>query len=62
MSCSSRTSDLKLVNGDSVYLLLNAYAFCEYGNTESLISYKSHMAELSSIIIIIIIIIIYFIS
>ena len=49
VSFSSRTSGLKLVNGDFVYLLLNIYAFCDYGNTESLINYKSHMAELSSI-------------
>ena len=38
-----------MVNWECVYLLLNIYDFCDYGNTEILISYKSHMAENSSI-------------
>ena len=49
VSYSSRTTGLKLVYEDSVYLLLNIYAFCDYGITESLINYKLHIAELSSI-------------
>ena len=49
VSFSSRMSGLKLVNGECVYPLLNIYAFYDYGNTEILINYKSHMAELSSI-------------
>ena len=49
MSFFNRTSGLKLVNWECVYLLLNIYAFSDYGNTESLMIYKSHMAELSSI-------------
>ena len=46
---SSRTSDLKLVNGECVYLILNMYALSDNGNTEGVTSYKPHMGELSSI-------------
>ena len=38
-----------MIDWDSVYFVSNAYAFCYYGNTESLINYKSHMTELSGI-------------
>ena len=44
---SSRTLGLKLEVNGAVYLLLNVYCYCDYGNVQSLLDYKSHMAELS---------------
>ena len=48
-SFSFRMSGSKLVNWECVYPLLNLHGFCDFGNTESLTNYKSHMTELSSI-------------
>ena len=48
-SFSARTSGLKLVNGECVYLLLNIFALSKNGNTEGVTNYKLLMAELSSI-------------
>ena len=44
---SSRTLGLKPEVNGAVYLLLNIYCYCDYGNVQSLLYYKFHMAELS---------------
>ena len=33
----------------AVYLLLNVYSFCNYGNFKCLLNYKAHLAELADI-------------
>ena len=47
---SERIAGLKLTVGNETYLLLNVYCFCDYKTTESLINYRSLMAELAVII------------
>ena len=41
---------IKLIIGESSYLLINVYLNCDYGNNESLIEYKNSMAQLANFI------------
>ena len=45
---SDRMMGLKIKFNDLTYFLINIYCFCDYGNADSLINYKSQMAELSN--------------
>ena len=46
---SNRIMGIKIELNNIVYLLLNIYCFCDYGNLESLLQYKSLLADLSNI-------------
>ena len=46
---SDRVMGLRIHFNDINYLLLNVYCFCDYGNIDSLINYKSLMADISNI-------------
>ena len=46
---SSRAMGLKLLAGNCQYLILNVYSPCDYGSIDSLIEYKSNMAQLSNV-------------
>ena len=48
--CNDRIMAIKLVTGQSSYLLINIYLNCDYGNNESLIEYKNNVAHLGSFI------------
>ena len=41
---------IKLVAGESSYILINIYLNCDYGNIESLIDYKNNTAQLANFI------------
>ena len=46
---TNRVMGLRLVLNELSYLMLNIYCYCDYGNIESLLNYKSMMADLSNI-------------
>ena len=48
--CNDRIMAIKLVMGESSYLLINIYLNCDYGNNESLIEYKNNVAQLANFI------------
>ena len=48
--CNSRCLGIKMYSGENVYLLLNVYLNCDYGNQESLIKYKENLAEIANFI------------
>ena len=47
---NERIMAIKLIIGESSYLLINVYLNCDYGNNESLIEYKNSMAQLANFI------------
>ena len=49
MMFSERILGLMIEVGNNSYLILNVYFFCDYGDVESLLNYKSMLAEISSI-------------
>ena len=46
---SDRFMGLKIICNKVTYLLINIYCYCDYGDMDSLIKYKTQMAELSNI-------------
>ena len=48
--CNERIMAIKLIMGESSYLLFNVYMNCDYGTNESLIEYKNSMAQLANFI------------
>ena len=46
---TNRITGLKISVHNIDYLILNIYGFCDYGNLESLLNYKSFLADLSNI-------------
>ena len=47
-SISSRVMGIKIIGRDFVYALLNVYCPCDYGTIDSLIEYRSTMADISN--------------
>ena len=45
-----RIIGLKIVIQNVTYLILNVYFFCDYGDFDSILNYKSMLAELSSVL------------
>ena len=48
ISISDRMMGLKIKFNELTYFLINIYCFCDYGNADSLLNFKSQMAELSN--------------
>ena len=45
---SDRMMGLKIKYNNFIYILINIYCYCDYGNSDSLINYKSQLADLSN--------------